>query len=97
LAKKTVIPADPLGHHSPENLFWITKHGIKMTGMPAWGETHGDEELWDVVAFINQLGQMTPQQYQELTHASGESGHSHGPRESGHGANAGESNHTHQK
>jgi hypothetical protein len=23
--------------------FWLIKHGIKMTGMPAWGASHGDE------------------------------------------------------
>jgi Cytochrome C oxidase, cbb3-type, subunit III len=28
--------------------FWIVKHGVKMTGMPAWGVTHSDELLWDV-------------------------------------------------
>ena len=28
----------------------MVKHGLKMTGMPAWGVTHDDEMLWDVVA-----------------------------------------------
>ena len=29
---------------NPAELFWVTKHGIKMTGMPAWGATHGDTD-----------------------------------------------------
>jgi len=35
---------------TPAEEFWVVKHGIKMTGMPAWGLTHDDEILWDVVA-----------------------------------------------
>jgi hypothetical protein len=31
--------------YSPAELFWIIKHGIKMTGMPAWND-HSDDELW---------------------------------------------------
>ena len=30
-------------------LLWITKHGIRMTGMPAFGITHDDEEIWKIV------------------------------------------------
>jgi mono/diheme cytochrome c family protein len=46
--------------------FWIVKHGVKMTGMPAWGVTHEDELLWDVVAFVRKLPALTPEQYQAL-------------------------------
>src|SRR5271166_240027 len=31
--------------YSPAELFWIVKHGIKMSGMPAWSD-HSDDELW---------------------------------------------------
>lgn len=54
-------------HLSPESLFWITKHGIRMTGMPAWGKTHGDEELWDIVAFMKKLPELSPEQYKQIT------------------------------
>lgn len=47
-------------------LFWIVKHGIRMTGMPAWGRAHNDDELWDVVAFLRSLPVMTPEQYKRL-------------------------------
>lgn len=42
----------------PKYLFWTIKHGIRMTGMPAWGVTHADEELWDVVAFLQRMPTM---------------------------------------
>src|SRR5439155_2288486 len=35
--------------------FWTIKHGIKSTAMPAWGKTHNDELIWDMVAFVRQL------------------------------------------
>jgi mono/diheme cytochrome c family protein len=45
---------------TPGEQFWIIKHGVKMTGMPAWGITHDDELLWDVVAFVRKLPEITP-------------------------------------
>lgn len=50
--------------------FWIIKHGIKMTAMPAWGLTHSDQEIWNIVAFVEKLPNMSPQQYHALV-ASG--------------------------
>jgi mono/diheme cytochrome c family protein len=60
--------------------FWIVKHGLKMTGMPAWGLTHDDDRLWSMVAFLQKLPSLTPAQYQELV-ASGAGGHSHDSEE----------------
>ena len=51
---------------TPAEQFWIVKHGVKMTGMPAWGVTHDDELLWNVVAFIRKLPQLTPKQYETM-------------------------------
>jgi mono/diheme cytochrome c family protein len=51
---------------TPAEQFWIVKHGVKMTGMPAWGVTHEDELLWDVVAFLRKLPELTADQYQAL-------------------------------
>ena len=51
---------------TPAEQFWIVKHGVKMTGMPAWGVTHEDELLWDVVAFVRKLPELTPEQYEAL-------------------------------
>jgi mono/diheme cytochrome c family protein len=51
---------------TPAEQFWVVKHGLKMTGMPAWGVTHNDELLWDVVAFLRKLPELTADQYQTL-------------------------------
>jgi mono/diheme cytochrome c family protein len=56
--------------------FWVIKHGIKMSGMPAWGKSMEDEHIWGMVAFLRQLPDMAPEHYRELVAASG--GHSHG-------------------
>ena len=48
---------------SPAEQFWIIKHGVKLSAMPAWGKTHNDELIWDMVAFIRQLPKMSPEQY----------------------------------
>jgi mono/diheme cytochrome c family protein len=55
---------------SPQEVFWILKHGIKDTGMPAFGPTHDDEKLWDITAFVKHLPGLTPQQYRQLTEAA---------------------------
>lgn len=51
---------------SPAELFWVMKNGIRMTGMPAWGQTHSDAELWDLVAFVKALPSMSSAQYGAL-------------------------------
>lgn len=56
--------------------FWIIKHGIKASGMPAWGKSMEDRYIWGIVAFLEKLPQLTPGQYRELVAAS--DGHQHG-------------------
>jgi hypothetical protein len=51
--------------HTDAELFWIMKHGIKMTGMPSWSD-HSDGELWATVAFIRKLPGMAPEEYAKL-------------------------------
>jgi len=60
---------------SPAELFWVTKNGIKMTGMPAWGATHDDDAIWPVVAFMTKLPGLNASQYQELMDSAGGMGH----------------------
>jgi len=70
LAKGLNPKAPNLAHSAKdmpaEELFWVTKNGIKMTGMPAWGVTHSDDKIWAMVAFIEQLPGMTGAQYDSL-------------------------------
>ena len=63
-------------HPTPAHQFWIIKHGLKMTGMPAWGLTHDDERIWTMVAFLQKLPELSPAAYQEMIE-SGEGGHHH--------------------
>jgi Cytochrome C oxidase, cbb3-type, subunit III len=60
--------ADAVPAWSPRQLFWIVKNGLKMTGMPSFGKTHDDNQVWSIVAFIEQLPGMSYEQYQEMKH-----------------------------
>ncbi len=51
---------------SSVELFWVTKNGIKWTGMPAFGPSHSDQEIWAIVAFLKQLPDLTPEDYKAL-------------------------------
>ncbi|WP_312594099.1 c-type cytochrome [Comamonas terrigena] len=44
-------------------LYWITRNGLKMTGMPAWEHRLSERDLWSVVAFLQELPQLSPQQF----------------------------------
>ncbi|MFD2366916.1 c-type cytochrome [Pseudoduganella sp. GCM10020061] len=56
----------------PNELYWITRHGIKMTGMPGWEFHLSDQDLWSVVAFMQQLPRLTPQDYAAYAALQGE-------------------------
>jgi hypothetical protein len=78
-------------HVDPQDAFWVIKHGIKMSAMPAWGldGSHDDPTIWSMVAFIEKLPGMTPAQYKAIVAKAppdedmdmdmgSEGGHSHG-------------------
>jgi mono/diheme cytochrome c family protein len=49
--------------------FWTIKHGIKMSAMPAWGKSLDDEVIWDIVAFVRQMPNVSPETYRQLSQA----------------------------
>lgn len=51
------------GEWTDAELFWIVKHGIRMTGMPAFGPTHADEDLWGIVALVKELPDLSEADY----------------------------------
>ncbi len=53
-------------HWDSAELFWIAKHGIKLTGMPAWEQVHSDEELWSIVAFMQRLPRLSAAEYRRF-------------------------------
>ncbi|MCW5659998.1 MAG: cytochrome c [Burkholderiaceae bacterium] len=50
----------------PSAAFWIVKHGVKASGMPAWGDGHDDRELWRIVAFVLQLPARRAERHMQL-------------------------------
>ena len=72
-------PAPDLAAEAAEltaaELFWATKNGIRMTGMPAWGATHDDDSIWPVVAFMTRLPELDESGYQQLLADAAEHGH----------------------
>lgn len=76
---KGLYPAPPNLTREPVDAataFWVIKHGIKASGMPAWGKSMSDEYIWNMVAFLQQLPKLSPEQYQAMVASSG--GHEHG-------------------
>lgn len=57
---------DVTQRYTPSQLFWIAKNGIKMTGMPGWGEAMSDREIWNVVAWLEVSEQLPPQTYLQV-------------------------------
>lgn len=47
-------------------LFWIVKHGLKYTGMPAWPYQSRDDEVWAVVAFLRRMPRLDAAGYAAL-------------------------------
>lgn len=82
MAGKGLYPRPPdLAIVAPDwdnkSLFWIVKNGIKMTGMPAFGPTHDDQTIWNIVAFVRQLPNMTSDQYTRWEEENIATGHTH--------------------
>jgi mono/diheme cytochrome c family protein len=55
---------------SDGELYWIIKNGIKMTGMPAFGPSRSESDLWAMVAFVRNLPRMSAPQYSRLIQAA---------------------------
>ncbi len=53
-------------HWTPQELFWIVKHGVKFTAMPAWPAQQRDDEVWAMVAFLRTMPGMSPERYRQL-------------------------------
>jgi mono/diheme cytochrome c family protein len=51
---------------TPAQQFWVIKHGLKLTGMPSWGKTHKDDDVWNLVAFLKKLPDLDPEQYRAI-------------------------------
>jgi mono/diheme cytochrome c family protein len=61
---------DTAGEWTTAQLFWIIKNGIKMTAMASYGAVYKDEEVWTLVAFVQRLPKMSPEQYGQMAQAA---------------------------
>jgi mono/diheme cytochrome c family protein len=50
-------------HPRMTEMFWFIKNGVKMTGMPGFGKTHSDDEIWSIAAFLRTAPGMSPQDF----------------------------------
>lgn len=70
-----------LARRTPTQAFWVTQNGVRMSGMPAFGPSHSDVQLWSVVAFLKQAAGMDADGYAELLErarqVSADDGHRH--------------------
>jgi len=61
-------------HDDDAWLFWVTKHGVRMTGMPAWDTIMSDEEIWTIVSFIKHSDKLPPEVQAEWVKSAAEPG-----------------------
>jgi mono/diheme cytochrome c family protein len=53
---------------TPEQLFWVIKNGINMTGMPSFGLIEvPDQEIWTIVAFVKKLPNVSEADFKAWT------------------------------
>jgi cytochrome c553 len=52
-------------------LFWVIKHGVKFTAMPAWPAQDRDDEVRRMAAFVRRLPRMSATEYRALAHGPG--------------------------
>jgi mono/diheme cytochrome c family protein len=46
--------------YSDAEVFWIVKHGIRRTGMSAYGPFYTEQEMWNIAAFIENIRNLPP-------------------------------------
>jgi mono/diheme cytochrome c family protein len=52
---------------SDGEIYWIIENGVRLTGMPAWGDGSGnDADTWKLVHFIRHLSHLTSEQLNEM-------------------------------
>jgi mono/diheme cytochrome c family protein len=46
--------------YSEPELFWIVKHGIRRTGMSAYGAFYSDQKMWTLAVFVKRMNHLPP-------------------------------------
>jgi mono/diheme cytochrome c family protein len=79
-------PFPPPLHDSPNpspghaaRTYWVVDNGVRMTGMPAFGVTLSEEELWAVTAVVERLRELSAEEDAAMVRAGGRGGPGSGP------------------
>ncbi len=51
---------------SDGDLYYIVTNGLRMTGMPSFGQDHDEADLWNIIAFVRHLNQLSDLEKAEL-------------------------------
>jgi thiosulfate dehydrogenase len=46
--------------YTEPQIYWVVKHGIRMTGMSAYGRFYSEEQLWSIAAFLQRIRSLPP-------------------------------------
>jgi len=71
------FPDEDLHEYTLEDIFWVTKNGVKMTGMPAYGPTHDDEVIWAIAIFLDRSRELSENGYKDLRVKYSDTRHEH--------------------
>ena len=41
--------------------FYIIEHGVRLSGMPAWGKILNQQQVWEVTTFLNRMDKLPPE------------------------------------
>ncbi len=82
--------AEEAAELSASEVFWLVKHGVKMSGMPAFGPSHDDATIWNIAAFVKAMPDMSAQRYAAYRAEEEEGEHEHGGGQHGAGEEHGE-------
>ncbi len=58
--------ADAVKLRTAAETFWIVRNGIRMSGMAAFSHSYDDGQLWTLVAFLERLPSLSPEEYRGL-------------------------------
>jgi cytochrome c553 len=67
----SMLPAPPdlsraASEWKPREIYWIVRHGLKYTGMPAWAAQQRGDEVWPIIAFLLVLPELSAEEYRSL-------------------------------
>jgi mono/diheme cytochrome c family protein len=63
------IPQFPMAgtDYSEAQIFWVAKHGIRLSGMFANGKWDSDEKLWTITAYVKRIRSLPPRVQEEVS------------------------------